>query len=245
MCGRCFPCVTVASYSFICSCLDRLWTFAFGHVSCRYVHRGPWFRGGGALCYCPSPETHQSHHVCRSCPHLSRAIIKVRASMQVRKISLAALLVLSNAICSDRVGLCGRWAADGECAKNPEAMRYRCPQVCGFCAHECRDEKTDCPIWARRGECKQVRHLSMNALAHGSGSDAFVLEFCPSNPAGRILTSCFARAQRAAASAILLARTSSPSARAMLNWESALETPTTCSCIVLSRVARAHPRART
>ena len=98
----------------------------------------------------------------------------LRDSMQLRNLSLAALVVLGNAICSDRDGLCGRWAADGECTKNAEAMRYRCPQVCGLCDHECRDEKTDCPIWARRGECKQVLHHSNEALAHGSLQNSLI-----------------------------------------------------------------------
>jgi hypothetical protein len=73
--------------------------------------------------------------------------------------------------CVDHSPDCAAWERLGECVSNPNFMHAQCARACGSCgvpehsvaraaaaleaarSSKCADKTSDCPLWARAGEC--------------------------------------------------------------------------------------------
>ena len=56
--------------------------------------------------------------------------------------------------CSDKQGLCAKWAEDGECGRNPDFMHLECPRSCAQCPHgQVRGNGADVAMAAHSTHC--------------------------------------------------------------------------------------------
>ncbi|CAL4067743.1 unnamed protein product, partial [Meganyctiphanes norvegica] len=66
--------------------------------------------------------------------------------------------------CIDQVPDCPKWAADGECKKNPVWMKPNCPVSCELCDKvvKCVDSyKDQCVEWKKNGDCTSENRIWM------------------------------------------------------------------------------------
>lgn len=81
--------------------------------------------------------------------------------------------------CVDGDGTCGYWKQLGECARNAQWMRTKCPRSCGRCPAEgeCVDKEASCAGWAHEGFCQSNPSWMLVNCARSCGA-------CPAESSG-------------------------------------------------------------